>query len=340
MKGVRALVAALGAALVPSSAIGQGATAVRYSVEYRAPEGCPSADEFQRGVESRAEHALRVDKADAVVELQVTLTRDEEHTIGVLLVTLSDGSSSARWVGDASCDAAVASLAVMSALVLDAEHRTAVEPEPEPATLPAAPPPGAPSTAPVRPERRPAQPEPPRGQGAQLDVTLRAHALWERAVAPGVPLGALVGGELGWSRPGVLSPALGVNGLVVLSQEATTSAGSASFRLVAARLGLCLLRLRAPLDASLRLCAEADAGALRGDAAPGVVNSDARTMPWLAAGVTVRGEVPLGGGIAVELGVGARALARHDRFYFRPGVPVHDVPPWSAAATLGLSYGL
>jgi hypothetical protein len=122
-------------------------------------------------------------------------------------------------------------------------------------------------------------------------------------------------------------------------RRAVTSAGAASFRLLALRVGGCPWGLALPFDARVRLCAEADAGALRGAAETAVLNRAARTMPWLALGAGVHAEAPLAGDLSLEVGGGARALARHDRFFFRPGVPVHDVPPWSAGASLGLSYG-
>jgi hypothetical protein len=320
---------------------------VRFSLRYSAPDGCPTSLDFQHAVESRAKHAEISDATQADVQLEVTLTPDGDQTAGGMVVVLADGSRSERRVADVSCDAAASSLAVMGALVLDARLPAPPEPAPAPAPAPApvtpsrpiaAPPPA--STAATRPVTVPAPRKATPAPGPELDIALRAHGSWESAVSRELPLGALAGGELGWSRPGVLSPAFGLNALIVLPRSISTSAGSASIRLLAARLLVCPLRLQIPLAAMLRPCAELDAGTLRAEAAPGVLNRGAGTMPWLAAGLAVRGELPLGAGLSLEVSVGGRALARHDRFYFRPGVPVHDVPPWSAGASVGLSYRL
>jgi hypothetical protein len=316
---------------------------VRFSLSYSAPDGCPTSLEFQHAVESRAKHAEVSDATQADVQLEVTLTPEGERTAGGMVVVLADGSRSERRAADASCDAAASSLAVMAALVLDA--RLPAPPEPVLAPAPVAPSteitaPPTTSTSVTRPETVPAPRKAPPAPGPDLEIAVSAHGTWESAVSSEPPLGALAGGELRWSRPGVLSPAFGLNGLVVLPRSISTSAGSASIRLFAARLLACPLRVQLPLDAMLRPCVEFDAGTLRAEAAPGVLNSSDGTMPWLATGLAVRGELPLGGGLSLELGVGGRALARHDRFYFRPDVRVHDVPPWSAGASVGLSYRL
>jgi hypothetical protein len=324
-----------------------GATAeplpVRFSLQYSAPDGCPTSLEFQHGVESRAKRAEISDAMQADVKLEVTLTPDGERTVGGMVVVLADGSRSERRVADALCDAAASSLAVMAALVLDARLPAPSEPVPAPAPVEPSPPipaPPAPPTAPTRPATVPAPRRAPPAPGPELDIAVRAHGSWESAVGPELPLGALFGGELGWSRPGVVSPTFGVNGLVVLPKGIRTDAGSASIRLFTARLLACPLGFRMPLDAMLRPCIELDAGALYAEAAPGVLNRSDGTMPWLGAGLAVRAELPLGAGLSLELSLGGRALARHDRFYFRPGVPVHDVPPWSAAGSVGISYRL
>jgi hypothetical protein len=284
---------------------------------------------------------VAAEEATAEVRLEVTLTPDGEHTAGVLLVTLTDGSSSERRVRDASCEAAASSLAVMGALVLDARlpavgagGADAAEPV---ATGTPGPPASAPSATADRRSVAAPRPAPP-ARHREPHVSVRAHALWESGVAPGGALGALAGGGLAWPRAGVLSPAVGASLLATLGRRETASAGAATFHLVALRLTGCALELGLPLDGSLRLCAELDAGALRGEADVDVLNHGARTMPWLAGGLALRAGVRLPAGLAVEADAAGRALARHDRFVFRPGQPVNDVPPWSVGLSLGLSY--
>lgn len=313
----------------------RGARAVRYSLRYQAPEGCPSEEDVRRGIQTRTVRAEPAGDANADVRLAITLVREGEHTTGELVVTTSDGARSERRAGDASCEAAASSLAVMSALMLDAHVRAPALPVVAPEAPPAEAPPPRPSAA----EKRP--PSPVTRSSARMAVSLRARAgaLWESAAAPTTALGALAGAELAWPQRGVVSRAVSVSALAMFSPRASTPAGSARFRLFAARVGVCPVALGLPLDARVRLCAEVDAGALRGEPGVSVLNARARTMPWLALGLAARAELPLAAGLSLELSGGGRKLARHDRFFFRPGVPVHDVPPWSAGATVGLCYG-
>jgi hypothetical protein len=319
----------------------QPADPVRFHVTYAADEGCPTQAEFRHGVETRALRAEATDAEQASVGLAVTLRRDGERTAGVLVVTLPDGTSSERRVSDASCEAAAASLAVVSALALDALQSEAGPPS-EASTKPPAPPvPAATAREPPSAMGSP-PPEPPvvpRRPKRGVALRIRAQGLWESAVAPRLPLGVLAGGELSSRAPGVFAPSVGLAGLVTLSGRATTSVGAASFRLLAARLSACPLRLGLTAGISLRPCLELDAGALRGTPDETVRNGTRRTMPWLAGGLGLRGELSLGAGLALDASAAGRGLVRHDAFVLRPGLPVYDVPPLSVGASLGLSYG-
>jgi hypothetical protein len=316
---------------------------LHFRVSYAAHDGCPTEADFRRGVETRALRAKATDDPHASVRLAVTLSRDGERTAGVLVVTLPDGTSSERRVNDAACDAAAASLAVVSALALDALLPAPDPPPGEPAgpAAPPAPATAAPSpgtTAAKREERAPSLDR--RRAGQRFDLRVRAHGVWESAVAPRLPLGVLAGGEISWRRAGVLAPSVGLGALVTLSGRATRSVGSASFRLVASRLDACPLRLGPSTGAALRPCLELDGGVLRGTPDETVRNPVARTMPWFAAGITLHGALPVGAALALEAAVSGRMLYRHDAFVLRPNLPVYDVPPLSAGASLGLSYRL
>jgi hypothetical protein len=315
---------------------------VRFHLSYAAGEGCPTEAEFRHGVEVRALRAQATEAAHASVGLAVTLRRDGERTAGVLVVTLPDGTSSERRVSDTSCEAAAASLAVVSALGLDAllsAARPASE-EPTKAPGPSAPAAMAPlpagssvtRTAQARPV---AARRPTRG----VDVRVRAHGFWESAVAPRVPFGVLAGGEVSSRGAGLFAPSAALAALVTLTGRAATSAGSADFRLLAGRFTGCPLRPGRFAGASLHTCFEFDAGALRATPDEAVRNRTPRTMPWLAAGLGLRGQLPLDAGLALEVAATGRALFRHDAFVLRPGLAVHDVPPLSVGVSLGLSYG-
>jgi hypothetical protein len=338
----RLALAALVFARAAPAADGKGAgEPVRFHVSYVADDGCPTEADFRHGVETRALRAEATDAAHANVGLVVTLRRDGERTTGVLVVTLPDGTRSERKVSDTSCEAAAASLAVVSALGLDALLPEPAPPPEAPAVPPAPP---APPVAPREPPKSapgPVEPTPPvdaRLPKWGIDVRVRAHALWESAVAPRLPLGVLAGGDVASRGQGVFAPSAGLSALFTPNGRATTAAGSASFRLLAVRFIGCPFRFGKARGASFRPCLELDAGALRGTPDEAVRNRTRRTMPWLAAGLGVHGELPVGAGLALEAGAAGRTLFRHDVFVLRPGLPIHDVPALSVGVSAGLSY--
>jgi hypothetical protein len=84
-------------------------------------------------------------------------------------------------------------------------------------------------------------------------------------------------------------------------------------------------------------CVTVDAGQL--DAAGSqVFAAESATMPWLAFGVLLRARYDLNPTWGVEAALGVKRLARHDRFYVRPGSTIYEVPPFSVGATLGLNF--
>lgn len=345
LPGARILLAVLVLTRTALAADGEepSGTPLRFHLSYAADDGCPTEADFRRGVEIRALRAQATDAAHASVGLAVTLRRDGERTAGMLVVTLPDGTSSERRVSDTSCEAAAASLAVMSALGLDALLPAARPPLEEPARPKEPPAPAAMAPAPAASALRRTGQTPAvavRRPNGGADVGVRAHLFWESAVAPRVPFGVLAGGEVSSRGAGVFAPSAALTGLVTLTGRAETSAGSAGFRLLAARFTGCPLRTGRFAHTSLRTCLELDAGALRGTPDETVRNHTPRTMPWLAGGFGLHGEVPLDAGIALEFAAAGRALFRHDVFVVRPGLPVYDVPPLSLAISLGLSYGL
>ena len=166
---------------------------------------------------------------------------------------------------------------------------------------------------------------------------LFAGATWESAVAPNAPLGGLAGFELAWERSGIFWPIVRGGVLATLMGSVTEDGGSASFRLIAARLGFCPVGYGDARRPSLHACLELDGGSLVGEPGTGIEEPQTQSMPWLAAGPAVRGEWPLLAWLSVEGSAGFRVLFRHDRFVFRPETVVYDVPPMSAGLALGVT---
>ena len=304
--------------------------------------GCPTTDaELSAAILARVPSARRVDAEPAEVGFHAEISGGGNSS---LLVSLAQGSSRRDFDG-ASCDEASAIIALIASFVLDArpEERlqatelAAVSTAPEAATAkPAEPAPVLPRPAPEAPlvdhaPRRAAPSAPRIGVAAAFGL--------ETAVAPTPPPGVLGGVSVRWERDGWWSPDLRAELFVTSTAAVTTPAGELQLSLITGRFAACPLWLGSP-SGLLRVgaCASFDAGSLhaQGDSK---INGFPNPMPWLAPGLGLRGEMPLGRALALELAVGVRILAHHDRFTLRPDhTPIYTVPLFSGGFTLGLGF--
>lgn len=157
----------------------------------------------------------------------------------------------------------------------------------------------------------------------------------ETAVAPTPPIAAVAGmeafvdGGAGWWSPGLRASVL-----ATATATEHVAAGDGKFRLLAGHLGTCPWRI--PLGKFVRLlpCASFEAGSLRAQGGGAAQNTRSVTMPWLAAALAARSQLTLSRSVALEAGIEAKLLARHDTFEFRPTSLVYEVPRWS------LGFGL
>ncbi|HXK19481.1 MAG TPA: hypothetical protein VNG33_16845 [Polyangiaceae bacterium] len=328
-----------------------------YSLQYQAAAGCPDAATLTKAIESRTPGAVQAPSDLAAVRLRVELREDGTST---LWVGLPEGNSR-REFPEAACADAVASIAVIASMLLeaDASERAAttqsvmdyVDPT-APVIAPAAPTttqenapvpatPAPPTSAPAR-RRSAARQATPAPNTARLRFALSAGALLESAVASGAPLGANAG-FTAWLEPQRRSlwlPSIRAEVLATLPATVQAAQGDVKLSLVAARLHLCPLSL--PVSASLRLvpCLSGDAGNLHARGAGRTANPQATGMLWLALGGTLRAQLALGQLVSVESWLGLRGLARADNFVFHPNIPAYQVPPWSLGAGLGLGVAL
>jgi hypothetical protein len=340
-------------------------SALDFAVDYQAASTCPAKAQFEAAVLSRVPGARVVPEERASVRFRVELsdpTRDKSSSIWI---GVSDGSSTRRDVDDASCAEAAASMAVIAAMVLDG-RRTAEQgpaPAPEPITNPqpspvtsgtptAKPRPSAAPKARAQPRNAvmpaPSSAESPRAEhdGASLSEResrsagrLSAGAAlagtWESEVAPTAPLGILAALEARWQLEPIWSPSVRLGLLYTVTATETSDDGTATFQLLAIRLSACPVRFGRARSLALFACADFDAGELRAKGTH-TLNERTQSMPWLAAGPGLRGELPLGKMLVSEALIGARFLANHDRFVFEPDAVVHDV----ARVSFGLGIGL
>jgi hypothetical protein len=94
-------------------------------LRYEAPEGCPSADTFQRGVTARTSVAQFTAAQGTTIRVRVWRERAGFHAS---LVTSFDGTEQRRMLADPDCSDLVNALALSVALAIDPEARAIPQP--------------------------------------------------------------------------------------------------------------------------------------------------------------------------------------------------------------------
>lgn len=320
-----------------------------YALDYRAPATCPDAAAVKTAIESRTSGAHAVEPPQASVRFTLELSRSGEEA---LWVDLPEGSFRRQFHAE-SCAEAVASMAVIAVMVLEAppaERRAMADfPATEGAATASsepAPPVEEPPVAPLS-ESLP-HPLPAALAPAALDVSMPAavdrgspvasnRLRWaafaggalETAVAPSPPVGFSAGLESWLPRSGWWSPGLRLSVLSTTPATVHAADGDADFLLIAGRLAACPVR-RAWRDL-LRLipCADLEVGSLVAEGGGRALNPVSKSMLWLAPGVSLRIQLALATAISLEVGAGAKWLPRHDTFVFKPSSLVYQVPSTS-----------
>lgn len=293
-----------------------------FAVSYRAAAECPNQATFEAAILARAPRAA---KADAGSEPHVRIEADLSAAPR-LRISTSDGTSQDREIVAEGCTEAMQSMAVIAAMILDAQP----EP-PAPAVV------EAPATAPLPRRDEPAPPVPvaPRrqvGWGASVG------AVAESAAAPTTAFGAVAGAEIRSTARALVSPSARLSLVLAQAERVETDAGDARFRLVLGRAHLCGLSFESARG-NLRLCTLLEGGALLGQGIE-ARNQRSQTMPWLAAGVAALAGFQLAEPVSLELGAGGRALLVRDQFVFSPQQLIHQVPDLAWNLSLGLHYRL
>jgi hypothetical protein len=316
-----------------------------YALDYRAPASCPDAAAVKTAIESRTSGAQAVEPRQASVRFTLELRQSGDEA---LWVDLPEGSFRRQFHAE-SCAEAVASMAVIAVMVLEAApaERRAMAEFPATAVVP------APAAAEPT-ESAPAAEEPlvpplpeslPRPLPAALELSVPptvdrstpvapgrlrwaafAGGALETAVAPSPPVGFSAGLESWLPASGWWSPGLRLSVLSTTPATVRTADGEAEFLLIAARLAACPVR-RAWRDL-LRVipCADLELGSLVGEGGGKVLNPVSASMLWLAPGVSLRTQLALTTAISLEVGAGAKWLPRHDTFKFKPSSLVYQVP--------------
>jgi hypothetical protein len=331
----QALLSGLACALVSIAARGTDVQPVH--LDYQAPPECPTAAAFFAQVHARTLLVRLASDAEPARIVKVDVTTDASASRGRLSVGEGAETSAAREVTSRSCDEVVAALALFTALALDPTASSApIEEVPAPA--PAASPSASAPSAPPAPASSPPESAPQSQASADWWWGAGVSALMTTSLAPDPLFGAALVGHASAARAGTWSPALRVAFQQTLTDHVVAPQGDASFSWSAARLDLCPMRLDAG-SWSLAPCLFGDIGLLR---ARGSNTSSPVSWTRLFADGGGGGHIIvwLSKRLFLEAEGGVFLPWRRDRFYWRPNVPVLEVPLIGGSAQVGAGIRL
>jgi hypothetical protein len=324
--------------LLPRSSVAR-ADEQFFTLDYRAPAGCPSWPRFVTEVTLRTPRVrLGEDRRHRAIGVDVDIADERTHATGHLVLRETDGRHAVRKVDGADCAEVTSALALVAALALDPNAST--QPVVLAASLPAshvpAPAMASPSTAPTRDTAKNVQ-EPARS--FDWHVSAGAEIALSHGAAPSVlPIGEVFVGasraEGAWSW----------DTRVGLAYAAPTSAdvplGRAEFGLVFARADECPWTARWARQFAASPCVSFEAGRLHaeGIAGPVIVAPNQATVWWMAAGVRARLDWNLGDVWFAEAGFGTLFPLFRESFVFAvPGglTEAHKASPVVGEAGVG-----
>lgn len=304
--------------------------AVRF--QYAAPPSCPDAAAFGERVRERTSRGRIAEPGELARTFNVAIVADADGFAGDIAFLDDGGTRVARHLHGEQCDAVVSSLALITALALDATLREDEEPAVSAATPTTAPPPREPPVA-AKPE--PKAP-PPRVReralaGARVGVAggygSLLHAL-DLGVAPRL---ALVG-QLDW-RAGF---ALRLSAHYDWHDVTVAEGRRAQLRILGVETSACPWRFHAG-ELAFAPCATFDLGSLRaqGERSDELTKPDGRTILWAAVGGELRLAWEPDAPFWLELRGAAMfpLRATHQFRFLNPTQLVYEVPWFSGAGS-------
>ncbi|MDP9037507.1 MAG: hypothetical protein M3O50_22145 [Myxococcota bacterium] len=311
------------------------------SLVYSAPEGCPSAHDFEQRVRSRSTGNVVRDAPGVTLRVQIAVVNGRH--VGRLSVMESDGRSTTKALNGADCEELVNALSLVVALAIDSDEKTKPNSErppsstspsasSSPSSASSAPSPPSPSS-PVPPIGRPEQ-ERSRGIAASSRLGLGLGGLVAVGPAPSPLFGGTL--DLEWDPFGArkFAPAFEIELAVAESSNEVRTGGTASFTWLNVRADACLLRV--PLGPALRLrgCVLGASGVLRAGGS-NTVHPVTSSRGWMSIGGVAGLEVGLGARLEFHLLLGVETPLRRDSYAF--GVDqFFTVPAATGTASLSL----
>jgi hypothetical protein len=328
-------------AQLPAESEANGTTEDAVRFQFEAPSECPDAAAFTARVRERTSRGRLAEPGELARTFNVKVTSASQGYTGQIEFLDDNGAPVNRRLSGEQCDAVVSSLALITALALDATLR-----EPEPQSEPAAPTPPAtkppPSAPPAPPQSQPKVPVPtPRapaglrariGFGGGYGTSLRGPERFLLAQQ-----GSLIG-QLEWGNGPALRVAAHLD-----QQELTVDAGRvAELRILGVESSVCPLQLRAS-EVALYPCVVVDLGSLHGEGKLGdnLTTANGDTIFWASVGAEVRGLVEsatLPIWLELRAGVGFPLVATHQFVFRNPQALVYEVPHVTGVG--GLAFGV
>jgi hypothetical protein len=323
---------------------------VQYALDYRVPASCPGEDDFVKLIARRTSRARRGGGTGEVkYRFTIEVQLSDAGARGTLRIAEKDGGTTERDVPARDCANAIEAMALIAAVILDPRAAT-TSPVSEGDAEPIA---DAAGTTPAPPSRTSAPQRPPVAAPAAVSgsqaspraddrsptwqTRLRAAGALQGAVAPGGALGVAAGADLFRADSGLFEPRFALTAHFARG-EASTGFGVAELTWYAGRLTACPVGWPKSGGLTLRGCAFAEAGALRGDGSD-TRNPRGSTAFWLAAGPSTEIEVEVTRWLALAVEAGIVVPAFHDEFVFVPDEVAHQVPTAGAWVAAGVRLG-
>ena len=324
---------------------------VQYALDYRVPASCPGEDDFVKLIARRTSRARRGGAGEVKYRFTIEVQLSDAGARGTLQIAEKDGGTTERDVPARDCANAIEAMALIAAVILD--PRAATTSAVAVSESDAAPIAGAAGTTPAPPSRTSAPQRPPVAAPAAVSgsqasppaddrsptwqTRLRAAGALQGAVAPGGALGVAAGAEVYQVHDGLFEPRFAMTAHFARG-EASTRFGDAELAWYAGRLTACPVGWPKSGRLTLRGCAFAEAGALRGDGSD-TQNPRGSTAFWLAAGPSTEIELGVTRWLALTVEAGIVVPAFHDKFVFVPDEVAHQVPPVGGWVAVGVRLG-
>jgi hypothetical protein len=279
-------------------------------IEYLAPAGCPTEEEFLVRVRARAPRVRRASEGDRVRTFVISIAGAHGERSGHLVVRDVDGKTADRDMVGNTCEEVVDALALITALAVERSALTS-----SPASAPLSPPPFE-----ERPSKR---------SGGRWHAALTVSAGMVSGVVPNPVLDVALLLEVDVLKLGFLSPAVraGFEGVDFHSQVAHFGWRAGVVEGCPTQWSYATLNLQP--------CVRVEAGILEGT---GVNVTPARDAirAWLAAGMVARAQWFFSVPLFVDVEAGLRFPLVRTRYFVQPDTTVHEPPSVGLILSAGL----